>query len=126
MRDMTRKWFYMTHDSFEKLSGCLFPCTVYKYTAQKYTSSFSYATMGSNHNVSTISLSIAKLGMTIIKETYLYDEFTLIAEIGGSLGLFLGLSCVSLFDLIEKYRATSFTKKDRKQSSSSKIAFEKN
>ena len=39
--------------------------------------------------------------LTIEAEEYLYDERSLLAEIGGALGLFLGFSLYMLWDMFE-------------------------
>ena len=88
------------YDTFSKLSGCLLPCTVYKYSYEKMTESNS---LERTNGSSSITLEVDRVGMTILKETYLYDGFNLIGEIGGSLGLFLGLSCVSIFEFFKMH-----------------------
>ena len=111
MYNFTFKLMYQTLDDFSINSGCMLPCTVYEYTSKKYTTSNSH--IKTLNGSSFIGIMPGKLGMTIIKETYLYDEFSLIGEIGGSLGHFLGFSCVSLFDFVKTIRLSNTCKKNK-------------
>ena len=49
---------------------------------------------------SSLFLRMAKSKISFKKELWVYDEISLVSEIGGALGLFVGFSFLSLADLV--------------------------
>ena len=45
-----------------------------------------------------VVLTMQTTSVETVKEVWLYDGFSLVAEVGGSMGLFLGASLVSMFE----------------------------
>ena len=43
---------------------------------------------------------VAKEEVKVFKDDYLYDIFSLVVDLGSALGLWLGLSALSIFDLL--------------------------
>ena len=52
----------------------------------------------------TIELALSDTMMTSVKEEKLYGFLTFLAEFGGALGLFVGWSLLSVFDLVDVIR----------------------
>ena len=80
----------------ERKSLCLYPCTyleIRKTDSMK--SKDNYQTQGS-----TLTLNFNKF-VTVSNTYYSYTELELLAELGGYIGLFLGVSVSSLSDLIK-------------------------
>ena len=87
-------------------SGCLPQCTVQEVEFKE----IDLQLIVHSKNITSrcfIQIQCLQMGVRIIKETYLYDINNLIGELGGSLGFFLGISVVSLYDQITTY-ATRF------------------
>ena len=50
-----------------------------------------------------LQLFVSKPGMAIEEEVWLHDLNNLGADIGGYAGIFLGISCLQLYDIILKF-----------------------
>ena len=55
------------------------------------------------------NIDLVSSSMTTMMEFYTYDLNEFIAELGGSWGLFLGASLITIFDCIDKFLAKIFT-----------------
>ncbi|XP_059096265.1 acid-sensing ion channel 5-like [Tigriopus californicus] len=80
-----------------KLTGCPPPCTL---------NDFAIATRDVNFggvigNSTGITYYLGTTNLEVTKETWLYDVNNLIGEIGGSLGLFLGASLLTIFEVVQ-------------------------
>ena len=56
-----------------------------------------------NSKFSKITLRYANPNIQVIKDTWSYDMQSFIGEVGGTLGLLLGFSFASIFDLVEYF-----------------------
>ena len=82
----------------ENVTGCLRPCKFlcYEYS-DEYVDEPSYAPI---LNVTGLSIGLKNKDVTVRRETYLYPLSSLVAETGGTLGLFLGFSFLLVYDEI--------------------------
>ena len=75
-------------------TGCLPPC--------KYTEfSLPYPPVGASDNFTSFSLKFAKSSLILKKEVLVYPLTSLVAEFGGTLGLFVGFSFIMFWDSAE-------------------------
>ena len=74
-------------------TGCLKPCTYIEYSLKAVQKI-------STKNSSSLFLRMAESKISFKKELWVYDEISLVSEIGGALGLFVGFSFLSLADLV--------------------------
>ena len=77
----------------EAQTGCLFPCTYYQYRLM--------ATDLRDFNQFGAILVYGSLSTTVLREYLLYPFESLVADFGGTLGLFVGFSFVMLWDIVE-------------------------
>ena len=49
----------------------------------------------------TLGFNFASTDITVEEETWVYPGLSFVSELGGALGLFLGLSFLSLWDILE-------------------------
>ena len=82
-------------DVIERLTGCGKPCHYleYKFHGDKIPSSFR-----SSHDHYIFSLFAITKYTSVWKEELLYPASTMIAEVGGILSLFLGVSFMTIWD----------------------------
>ena len=82
---------------YHKLTGCRGPCHYKEYIqADKLTRPVKI-----NNKTCTIKIFAASSDITVKSETYLFPFPALVAEFGGTLGLFLGVSFMNLWDGLE-------------------------
>ena len=74
-------------------TGCLPPCS---YTAFK-----SYSPMGTETNYTKFYLKFSKSPLVRRKEVLVYPITSLVAEFGGTFGLFVGFSFVMFWDMTD-------------------------
>ena len=74
-------------------TGCLKPCTYIKYSQRT-------VQLMPTKNSSSLFLRMAESKISFKKELLVYDEISLVSEIGGALGLFVGFSFLSIADLV--------------------------
>ena len=77
----------------EMFKKCLSPCTTMKITLQEVSS-------GSNWIDTSFFIAISKDWGTVYTKVYSYDLLSLTVDLGSALGLWLGLSCLSILDQI--------------------------
>ena len=83
--------------AFHKITGCRGPCHYKEYVqADKLTKSSKIS-----NKTCTIKIYAASSDITVKSETYLFPLPALVAEFGGTLGLFLGVSFMTLWDGVE-------------------------
>ena len=102
-------WEYFANESimigyeqkviFEK-TGCLQPCKYREYVpAGTISKSKNYSRfMNLKEKQFCLWFKIASTTLKIEKETYVYPAISFISEIGGSLGLFVGFSFLTIWD----------------------------
>ena len=77
-----------------KSTGCLPPC--------KYTQfSLPYAPVGSLNNDTSFLLKFSQSSLVLRKEVLVYPLTSLVAEFGGTFGLFVGFSFIMFWDSAE-------------------------
>ena len=74
-------------------TGCLKPCTFIHYSQRT-------AQLLPKKSSSSLFLRMAKSKISFKKELWVYDEISLVSEIGGALGLFVGFSFLNVADLV--------------------------
>ena len=74
-------------------TGCLKPCTYIKYSQRT-------VQVLPMKNSSSLFLRMAESRISFKKELWVYDEISLVSEIGGALGLFVGFSFLNVADLV--------------------------
>ena len=77
----------------EAQTGCLFPCTYNEYRVLE--------TDLKELNVFGVALSYGSISTTVLREYLIYPWDSLVADFGGTLGLFVGFSFVMLWDIIQ-------------------------
>ena len=86
---------YLSIEEIEDLTNCFKPCTY---------NIFSLAEEAEiEGNTTKVFFSLASKKIISKKEVYLYTFSSLIAELGGALGLFLGFSFYMLWDIAETF-----------------------
>ena len=91
--------FYSSEEKLRKLTGCLLPCS---YT--HYSLSDSYPFEG---NETEFVISYALTDHLIEEEVLLFPLDSLVSELGGALGLFLGFSFLGAVDTMQTWAKTS-------------------
>ena len=77
--------------TIEARTGCLFPCTYIEYRVG-HTKQLPFQSSG-------IWVSFGSLATIVRKEVYVYPFINLVADLGGTLGLFLGFSFFAVIDI---------------------------
>ena len=57
-------------------------------------------TAAGGENATGVGVVLYSSNLKTVKETYLYSVANLVGEVGGSMGLFLGASLVSLYEIV--------------------------
>ena len=81
----------------KKVTGCKSPCSYHEYVAvgkKLWQGDFG------NLTTLTFGLSFASMEVTVKKEILIYPLTSFLAEVGGSLGMFLGFSLLTVWDLV--------------------------
>jgi len=92
-----------------KFTGCLLPCTYELYSLQhlKYEfeerENFDFGIGLTNGTAYGIQIFYLDDMTTEEEEFFAFDVYSLLGEIGGAIGLFLGWSCRGIFHRIEQY-----------------------
>ncbi len=83
-------------------TGCLRPCTHQDFILNKYTmvSRAFLSSIPAGENFTALSIGLYSTNERNITETYLYSMSNLVGEVGGSMGLFLGISLVSIYEAL--------------------------
>ena len=84
----------MFWDSSNSSKECLNPCSIFTFSIEESAKLFK------TNNNSIIDISFEKF-IKVTKEYYIYTGINLIAEIGGYVGLFLGISINQVINLID-------------------------
>jgi hypothetical protein len=97
---------------------CLHPCSKYNYEFKEYSNDRrdgNYNTAQSSTILSsTIFLKMKNKFIRVYRQQYSYDFAEMLGEIGGTWGLFLGASFLTLFEAIHKmYDSKCFCGKKR-------------
>ena len=98
---------------YKSIKECkeLLPCnrTVYQDLIEQQSSKVGYERGGSTgHTMSSLTIQYASPYIQVIKDSYSYDMQSLIGEVGGTLGLLLSLSFISIFDLFDHILKSCF------------------
>ena len=81
-------------DNIIMFTGCLPPC--------KYTEfSLAYPPVGTSGNETSFNLKFSQSPLILKKEVLLYPLTSLVAEFGGTFGLFVGFSFIMFWDAAE-------------------------
>ena len=75
------------------MTGCLVPCTFTQYSVA-ISKTMSWGSWG-------LFISFGNLVTRVRKEVYVYPILDLVSNFGGSLGLFVGFSFFSLWDVLK-------------------------
>ena len=95
---LDREMSYLNHDHLAKLTGCTKPCFFWDYPATRssYRESVRYDTSEQSANDTNRHMSMVVYfkdqEKEYLEEFKTFDEYSLVGELGGFLGLFLGVS----------------------------------
>ena len=104
--NVTRLWIEIFNEEvIDKCKEDILPCTrtVYEDSLEEL-SAYGYGQIFGHSaavNSSKLSIQFPNPYVQVIKDSHSYDMQSLIGEVGGTLGLLLGLSFISVFDLFE-------------------------
>ena len=87
--------FFSSEEKLRKITGCLLPCS---YTHYSLSDSYSFDT-----NVTEFVLTYALTDHLIEEEVLLFPLDSLVSELGGALGLFLGFSFLGAVQSIQMF-----------------------
>ena len=91
--------FYSSEEKLRKITGCLLPCS---YTHYSLSDSYSIVS-----NETEFFISYALTDHLIEEEVLLFPLDSLVSELGGALGLFLGFSFLGAVDTMQTWAKTS-------------------
>ncbi len=104
--DMLRQihvWLYiMNAYELRMRTGCLRPCVHQTFTFNRrflVSRSFLSSAGAGIENITVVGIGLYSANARNVTETYLYSVTNLVGEVGGAMGLFLGVSLVSMYDL---------------------------
>ena len=89
----------------EGKTNCFAPCDFFEYSLVGEKQTFAHT----DSTAFKISLSLVSTSHVVVAESLLYPFDSFVGEFGGALGLFIGASFLSVWDIIE-YLASSMTK----------------
>ena len=92
-----------------KETGCLKPCKYREYLSAGVTSKLENFTQNGKY---CVQYYIASTVLDRKKEAYVYPAISYISEIGGSLGLFVGFSCLTIWDCFDSIFDKILSKKE--------------
>ena len=99
--------FFSSEEKLRKITGCLLPCS---YTHYSLSDTYSFA----RNNGTEFVLTYALTDHLIEEEVLLFPLDSLVSELGGALGLFLGFSFLGAVDTMQTW-AKTFLAKFRKR-----------
>ena len=82
---------------FQSLSGCLPPCEYDGYEVVLRTIKNPVVMAGYGANVSSMAISLKTTTKRTVRDALLYGPANLLGDVGGFLGMFLGISLVSIY-----------------------------
>ena len=99
-REFERIYYELKYEELEfirRVTGCGKPCNYleYKFHGEAIPSSFK---LSDSSNYFVFSLLAQTRFTSVEKEELLYPSSTMVAEVGGTLGLFLGFSFMTIWD----------------------------
>lgn len=77
-------------------TGCLPPCSYTEY-------SLPYTPIGNKADGTMFRLSFSKRSLVLRKEVFVYPVTSLVAEFGGTFGLFVGFSFIMFYEWAESF-----------------------
>ena len=80
-------------ENIETRTGCLYPCTFLEYRVAH--------TRRRPNKVSALMISFGSMATTVRRETCSYSSLSLVSDIGGTLGLFIGFSFFAIWEFAE-------------------------
>ena len=89
-------------DGTDSNNECLNPCSIFTFSPETVVTDF--ITTGAKFNNTNVFISFEKF-IKVTTEYYIYTEINLIAEIGGYVGLFLGISINQIINLMDFFAA---------------------
>ena len=111
--NITKFWIKVFNEEvIDKCKDDLLPCirTVYEDSLEELSAFGQVSGDGVGTNSSRLNIQFPNPYVQVIKDSYSYDMQSLIGEVGGTLGLLLGLSFISVFDLIESILDSLYSK----------------
>ncbi len=82
---------------FQKETGCLPPCEYDDFDVQERDGALSESVFSYIGEVAQVGICLSSTNVWVIRDTWLYGFERLLGEVGGCLGLFLGVSFVSAY-----------------------------
>lgn len=85
---------------FLSTSGCLVPCSHHEYDVDKKSYDAQLYSDFRPFNTTGITLSLSDTDVRVVRDAFLYGVDDLIGDLGGCLGMFLGISLVSIYQML--------------------------
>ena len=101
MGDIYTVAYYATsfaYTSVEFNCSCPTPCKLIHYSAEVLPAEYEMA-----FGKSKVSIYMPENAIEVLTESPAYDFIQMVGEFGGSLGLFLGVSLVSLYEFLDRF-----------------------
>ncbi len=94
--------YTMNAYEFRMYTGCLRPCMHQTFTFNRRTmvSKAFHSSIPAGENFTVVSIGLYSANERNVTETYLYSETNLVGEVGGAMGLFLGISLVTVYEAL--------------------------
>ncbi len=83
-------------------TGCLRPCShqAFTFNRRSLVSRSFLSSIPAGDNFTVLGIGLYSTNERNITETYLYNVSNLVGEVGGAMGLFLGISLVSVYEAL--------------------------
>ena len=99
--NLVTKWYsHLTSFDLKRLCQFQPPCTRSIYDKSLEDWIWDSVPMPSTHEAK-LRIQLSNPDVQVIQDQFVYDTQSLIGEVGGTMGIFLGLSCLSILDLIK-------------------------
>lgn len=82
---------------YERLTGCLPPCEHDVYEVQPRVLENALMMRGIGENATGVGVSLPSTSRVVVRDALLYGVDDLVGDIGGYLGMFLGVSLVTMY-----------------------------
>ena len=104
-RNISNTLFSLDVPRLQQLTGCLPPCTYFQYNIKDFTERFytfntRKSIASSMETIVAWVVFVRESSYLVEKEVLMHDMGNLIADIGGYLGLLLGVSILDVFDIL--------------------------
>lgn len=95
---------FMGAPQYQDWSGCLPPCVYDDHDIQlrSFPSSGTLSNMFNGTDVTAVGITLPSTSLRVVREVPLYQLSNLVGEVGGCMGMFLGISLLTVYQLMEQ------------------------